>query len=329
MRLVIALGGNALLRRGEPMTIEHQRKNVRVACEQIAKVVMNQKNHEIVIVHGNGPQVGLLALQGTAYDPQHPYPLDVLGAETEGMIGYLIEQELGNAIFRNQQQALVVASDNNSDKLVPIATMLTQVEVEETDPAFTKPSKPIGPVYTATEVEQLKQERAQQQLKAWTFVTEGEKVRRVVPSPKPKRIVVLQPVRWLLAQGCVVICAGGGGIPAINRDGILEGVEAVVDKDLCAALLARQLQADLLLIATDVDGVYIDWGKPTQQRISRVTPDELNQFSFAAGSMGPKVEAACEFVRQTKKRCVIGTLADIENMLEGKAGTEIKISIRK
>ncbi|MNC25163.1 Carbamate kinase 1 [compost metagenome] len=298
MRLVIALGGNALLRRGEAMTAENQRENVRVACEQIAKVAAG---NELVIAHGNGPQVGLLALQGAAYDAANPYPLDVLGAETEGMIGYMIEQELGNLLPAE----------------LPFATILTQVEVDGADPAFQKPTKPIGPVYTKEEAERLARD------KGWSIAPDGNQFRRVVASPRPRRIIEIRPIKWLLEKGSVVICAGGGGIPTLYRDGKLQGVEAVIDKDLCSALLAEQLASDLLVIATDVDAAYIDWGKPTQKAIAEAHPDELERLGFAAGSMGPKVQAACEFARHTGKVAVIGSLPDIEAIVQGTAGTRV------
>lgn len=301
MRLVIALGGNALLRRGEAMTADNQRVNVRIACEQIAKVA---PGNELVIAHGNGPQVGLLALQGNAYDPANPYPLDVLGAETEGMIGYMIEQELGNLLPFE----------------VPFATILTQVEVDSGDPAFKKPTKPIGPVYSKEDAERLAAE------KGWSIAPDGDKFRRVVASPRPQRIFEIRPVKWLLEKGSVVICAGGGGIPTMYDNGKLKGVEAVIDKDLCSALLAEQLDSDLLVIATDVDATYIDWGKPTQKGIAEAHPDELERLGFAAGSMGPKVQAACEFARNTGKVAVIGSLADIEAIVQGKAGTRVSTS---
>ena len=257
MRLVIALGGNALLRRGEAMTAENQRDNVRIACEQIAKVA---PGNELVVAHGNGPQVGLLALQGAAYDAKNPYPLDVLGAETEGMIGYMIEQELGNLLPVE----------------VPFATLLTQVEVDPNDPAFQHMTKPIGPVYPKAEAEQLAAE------KGWTIAPDGDKFRRVVASPRPKRIFEIRPLKWLLEKGTIVIAAGGGGIPTMYKDGKLVGVEAVIDKDLCSAFLATELGADLLVIATDVDAAYIDWGKPTQKAIAEAHPDELERLGFAA-----------------------------------------------
>ncbi len=299
MRIVVALGGNALLRRGEPMTAGNQRENVRIAVEQIAKV---HAGNQLVIAHGNGPQVGLLALQAAAYTSVNPYPLDVLGAETEGMIGYMIEQELGNLLPFE----------------VPFATLLTQVEVDANDPAFNNPTKPIGPVYSKEDAERLAAE------KGWSIAPDGDKFRRVVASPRPKQIFEIRPVKWLLDHGTIVICAGGGGIPTLyNTDGKLEGVEAVIDKDLCSALLAEQLTADLLVIATDVNATYIDWGKPTQKAIAQAHPDELERLGFAAGSMGPKVQAACEFARNTGKVAVIGSLADIEAIVQGKAGTRV------
>lgn len=300
MRIVIALGGNALLRRGEPMTADNQRENVRVAAEQIAKVV---PGNELVIAHGNGPQVGLLALQGAAYNKVPCYPLDVLGAETEGMIGYMIEQEMGNLLpFK-----------------VPLATILTQVEVNSNDPAFRNPTKPIGPAYQKEEAKRLSAEHG------WQFARDGNAFRRVVPSPRPQGIFEIRPVEWLLEKGTVVICAGGGGIPTLydSTNQKLRGVEAVVDKDFCASLLARELCADVLIIATDVDATYVDWGKPTQKAIAQAHPDALERLHFAVGSMGPKVQAAIEFVRATGKDAAIGSLSDIVGLIEGVAGTHI------
>jgi carbamate kinase len=299
MRIVVALGGNALLRRGEPMTADNQRTNIRVATQQIARIV---DGNQLVIAHGNGPQVGLLSLQAAAYTPVSPYPLDVLGAETEGMIGYMIEQELGNLLPVEK----------------PFATLLTQVEVDAKDPAFDHPSKPIGPVYSREEAERLARE------KGWAIAPDGEYFRRVVASPRPKRIFEIRPIQWLLEKDAIVICAGGGGIPTMyGEDGSLRGIEAVIDKDLCSALLAEQLDSDLLIIATDVAAAFIDWGKPTQQSIASAHPDELETLGFAAGSMGPKVQAACEFARNTGKVAVIGALADIQEIVAGRAGTRI------
>lgn len=299
MRIVVALGGNALLRRGEPMTADNQRANIRIATEQIAKV---HPGNELVIAHGNGPQVGLLSLQAAAYTQVSPYPLDVLGAETEGMIGYIIEQELGNLL----------------DFEVPFATLLTQVEVDAKDPAFQNPTKPIGPVYSKAEAEKLAAE------KGWAIAPDGDKYRRVVASPRPKRIFEIRPIKWLLEKRAIVICAGGGGIPTMyGDDGKLRGIEAVIDKDLCSSLLASQLDADLLVIATDVNAAFIDFGKPTQKAIGQAHPDDMEKLGFAAGSMGPKVQAACEFARQTGKTAVIGSLSDIEAIVQGSAGTRI------
>ncbi|PJG81991.1 carbamate kinase [Caviibacterium pharyngocola] len=303
MRIVIALGGNALLRRGEPLTAENQRQNVRIACEQIAKIY---PNNELVIAHGNGPQVGLLALQGAAYKDVPTYPLDVLGAESVGMIGYMIQQELGNLVPFE----------------VPFATLLSQVEVDRDDPAFNHPTKPIGPVYSKEEAEFLAKE------KGWAIAQDGDKYRRVVPSPLPKRIFEIRPVKWLLEKGSIVICAGGGGIPTYyDEQGNLQGVEAVIDKDLCSALLAENLDSDLFIIATDVSAVFLDWGKPEQKAIARVSPDVISAMKFAAGSMGPKVQAAVNFVQQTGKDAVIGSLSDIVDIVKGKAGTRVTNSV--
>ena len=300
MRIVIALGGNALLQRGQPMTAENQRANIRLAAERIAAVA---PGNEIVIAHGNGPQVGLLALQDAAYEAVDPYPLDVLGAETEAMIGYVIEQELGNLLPFEQ----------------PFATLLTMIEVDPEDPAFGNPTKPIGPIYDKETAEKLAAD------KGWSIAPDGEHFRRVVPSPKPKRIFEIRPIRTLVDQGCIVICAGGGGIPTMyDEDGKLHGVEAVIDKDLAASLLAEQLEADLLVIATDVDGVYTGWGTPEQKKLGTVTVAEVVSMNLPAGSMGPKVSAACQFAENTGNESVIGSLADIDKIVAGDAGTRVR-----
>lgn len=297
MRVVIALGGNALLRRGQPMSERNQRENVKSAARSLAQVA---REYQVVITHGNGPQVGLLALQSAAYRDVEPYPLDVLGAQSEGMIGYLIEQELGNLLPYAQ----------------PIATLLTQIEVDPHDPAFEKPSKPIGPIYTREEAERLSQERG------WAIAPDNDHFRRVVPSPVPKHIFELNVIEFLVGAGVIVICAGGGGIPTVYRpDGSLAGVEAVIDKDRAGALLARELQADAYLMLTDVKAVFENWGKPEARAIRRASPDALAKFSFASGSMGPKVEAACEFVRETGGMAAIGALEDAAALLREEAGT--------
>ncbi|WP_239324878.1 carbamate kinase [Snodgrassella gandavensis] len=303
MRIVIALGGNALLRRGEPLTVENQRQNTKIACQQIAKVY---PGNELVIAHGNGPQVGLIALQSLSYTDVPSYPLDVLGAESIGMIGYMIMQELGNLLPLE----------------TPLATLLSQVEVDKNDPAFMNPTKPIGPVYTKEEAEKLAKE------KNWSIAPDNDQYRRVVPSPIPKRIFEIRPVKWLLEKGTVVICAGGGGIPTFyDDDGTLKGVEAVIDKDLCSAVLAKQVAADIFIIATDVSATFVNWGKPNQHAIKKAHPDTLEKMGFAAGSMGPKVQAAINFARENPgKSAVIGSLADIDDIVKGIAGTKINTS---
>src|SRR6478609_1284510 len=301
MRVVVALSGNALLKRGEPMTAENQRMNVRGAAPALAAVA---ESHQLVLSHGNGPQVGLLALQAAAYAEVDPYPLDVLGAQTEGMIGYVLEQELGNVMARD----------------VPLATILTMVQVDPSDPAFQDPTKFVGPIYTKEQADELANK------KGWTFKPDGESWRRVVPSPEPKTIFEIRPIKWLLDQGVVLICAGGGGVPTMflpSAETTLVGVEAVIDKDFASELLAREVQADLFVMATDVDAVYADWGTPQQRALGRVTPEELRQIGFPAGSMGPKVEAACRFVEATGGRAAIGALTEIRQIVDGTAGTHV------
>ena len=301
MRVLIALGGNALLRRGEPMTVDNQRANIRVAVRALVPVAAH---HQLVLSHGNGPQVGLLALQAAAYDEVEAYPLDVLGAQTEGMIGYLIEQELGNLLAAE----------------VPIATILTMVEVDGDDPALRDPTKFVGPVYDRGQADALAAQ------KGWVFKADGAAFRRVVPSPKPQRIFEIRPIRWLLDRGTVVICTGGGGIPTMRVPGRgrdLGGVEAVIDKDLAGELLAREVGADLFVMATDVDGVYLDFGTPQQRRLAELTPEEADGLDLPAGSMGPKVAAAVQFVTATGGRAAIGALADIEKIVGGVAGTNV------
>lgn len=300
MLVVIALGGNALLRRGEPLTAENQRANIKRAAAAIAEVIA--AGHRVVICHGNGPQVGLLALQGAAYKPDEAFPLDVLGAETEGMIGYLIEQELENVLPQGPR----------------VATLLTQIEVDPRDPAFRNPTKPVGPVYDKATAERLAQVRG------WSIAPDGDKYRRVVPSPLPVHIPDLGVIRLLIDQNVIVICAGGGGIPVVRRaDGSFVGVEAVIDKDRAGALLAQGIGADALLMLTDVDAVYLDWGTPDQKAIRRASPDFLGQKNFADGSMGPKVEAACGFVVATGGVAGIGALEQARAILEETAGTQV------
>ena len=301
MLVVVALGGNALLKRGEQMTAAAQRANVRIAAQALAPIA---NEHQLVITHGNGPQVGLLALQAAAYMPDEVYPLDVLGAETEGSIGYMIEQELGNLLPVE----------------VPFATVLTMVEVDRKDPGFQNPTKFVGPVYQKADADRIASE------KGWEFGQDGDSWRRVVPSPTPQHIIEIRPIRWLLQHGTIVTCAGGGGIPTMYEPGAehrLIGVEAVIDKDLCSELLARELDADLFVMLTDVDAVYADWGKPAQKAIRHASPAALKGMKFATGSMGPKVEAACHFAATRGKPAAIGALPDLGRIMAGEAGTTV------
>ncbi len=300
MRIVVALGGNALLKRGEPKTAEQQRVNVRHAAKSLAELI--GAGHQIIVTHGNGPQVGLLALQAAAGPPDGVHPLDLLGAQTEGMIGYLIEQELGNLLPDSAM----------------IATLLTQVRVDAKDPAFRNPTKPIGP-----SVDELTAKHTTAQ-RGWTFAPEGAGWRRVVPSPAPLEIFELRVIAMLVERGVVVICTGGGGIPVVARsDGSLIGVEAVIDKDRASGLLAEQLKADLLLLLTDVDAVYVDFGEPDARGIARIGAETLNPDDFANGSMGPKIEAATVFAASQGRTAGIGRLEDAMAIIAGEAGTTV------
>ncbi|MAC80851.1 MAG: carbamate kinase [Rhodobacteraceae bacterium] len=301
MLVVAALGGNALLKRGEPLTADNQRANVRTAAAALAGIV--RAGHQLVITHGNGPQVGLLALQGAAYKPDEVYPLDVLGAETGGMIGYMIEQELENAL----------------DHAHPVATLLTQVLVDGRDPAFGQPTKFIGPVYSREAAE------ARATAAGWSIAQDGDKWRRVVPSPKPLDIPDMRVLQLLLNQGVIVICTGGGGIPVLQRpDGSLIGIEAVIDKDAASALLAGKLGADALLLLSDIGAVYRDFGTSQQAAITELTPDEARALDLPAGSMGPKVEAAAAFAERDGALACIGKLEDALALLQGRTGTRIR-----
>jgi carbamate kinase len=297
-RVVVALGGNALLRRGEPAEADTQRRNVLGAASALAALAAD---HELVVTHGNGPQVGLLALEADAYKAVSPYPLDVLGAESQGMIGYLLVQSLRNELPDRE-----------------VVAVLTQVVVDADDPAFASPTKPIGPVYAEEEARALARERG------WTIAPDGAHFRRVVPSPEPTAIVELDAIARLVGVGAVVVCTGGGGIPVV-RDGLrLRGIEAVIDKDSSAALLAAALDADRLVLATDVAHVERGWGSHAAVPIEAATPAELRGFTFAEGSMGPKVEAACRFVERTGRSAAIGALAELDAVIRGTAGTQIR-----
>jgi len=296
MRVVVALGGNALSKRGETLNANNLQRNIKSAAGAIASI---GAEHTVAVTHGNGPQVGLLSLQNESYDAVPPYPLDILGAETEGMIGYLLERELRGKIPGRE-----------------IATLLTQVTVSSDDPAFMTATKPIGKVYDALTAENLARERN------WQIVPDGNGFRRAVPSPRPCRIIEIEAIRILLEAGVLVVCLGGGGIP-VNANEETKGVEAVVDKDFSAALLAQQLDADLLLLLTDVDGVYTDWNSEVASRINKISPTALRTMEFDPGSMGPKVLAACEFATHKGKRAAIGSIEQASQILSGNAGTQI------
>jgi carbamate kinase len=300
MRVVLALGGNALVRRGEPLEASVQRRNLGRAAGSLAALA---RQHEVVITHGNGPQVGLLALQAAAYEDVAPYPLDILGAESEGMIGYLIEQALSGELPGRE-----------------IATLLTQVEVDAADPAFAAPTKPIGPIYGETRM------RALAARTDWRFCKDGPGFRRVVPSPEPRRIREINVIRRLVDAGVLVVCAGGGGIPvAITASGELRGVEAVIDKDLAAALLAEEIGAEALLLLTDVPAVFTRWPSSEGEPIGRTTVAELRAMTFEPGSMAPKVAAACRFAERTGRLAGIGALDQAGMILNGTAGTTIPV----
>lgn len=299
MLVVAALGGNALLSRGQALTAENQRENARAAARSLAEIA--RAGHDLVVTHGNGPQVGLLALQGLAYKPEEIYPLDVMGAETEGMIGYLIEQELENALEHSRT----------------VATLLTQIRVDPDDPAFEAPTKFVGPVYDKAQAEEMAERHG------WQIAQDGEHWRRVVPSPAPVEIPDLKVIRQLLVHGTIVVCAGGGGIPVVARpDGSLTGVQAVIDKDAASALLADALGADALLMLTDVEGIMRGFGTEEAERIDRLTPEEAAALELPAGSMGPKAEAAVRFASGGAGRMAgIGRLGQALEILEGRAGT--------
>lgn len=300
MHIVAALGGNALLKRGELLSEAAQLENIVRAAAALAELV--KAGHRLTLTHGNGPQVGLLALQAEAGPPAAVQALDSLDAESEGWIGYLLEQELANALPG-----------------LEIATLLTRIEVDAHDPAFAAPTKPIGPVYDETTARRMAAERH------WTVAPDGTYWRRVVPSPAPVRLLNAASIAQLVAANTLVICAGGGGIPVVRgADQRWHGAEAVIDKDAAGALLATQLRADLLLMLTDADAVYLDYGKPGQRPLRRSSPGELKAQHFAAGSMAPKVAAACRFVEATGHPAAIGGLGDAAAIAAGGAGTWIE-----
>ncbi|AYO22017.1 carbamate kinase [Vibrio owensii] len=296
--IVVAVGGNALLQRGEVMSCENQQKSIAQTASSLAEL---SKNYRLVIVHGNGPQVGLLSLQNNAYKDCPPYPFDVLGAETQGMIGYLIQQGLNAAI---------------EDRFT--TTILTRIVVDENDPAVADPSKFIGPVYTEEQAKQLAEANH------WVVKPDGSHWRRVVPSPKPQEILEIKAIKDLLEKEHLIICGGGGGAPVIEKDGAYVGFEAVIDKDMTAALIAEQIGAEHLLILTDGTHVCLNWGTPQEQKLENVTIEQMKQYSFPAGSMGPKVDACCQFVEKTGQSGHIGDLSFALEIIEGKSGTHIQ-----
>lgn len=298
--LVIALGGNALLQRGEVLSADNQYKSIAKIASAIGELA---EHYRIVIVHGNGPQVGLLALQNLAYEAVPSYPLDILGAESQGMIGYMLAQRL---------------SQNANAR--PVSTILTRVVVDKNDPAFDTPSKYIGPVYEPERQQDLERQYG------WQMKLDGNYLRRVVPSPMPKSIQDSEAIRLLLDQRHIVICCGGGGIPMVKGEDGYRGVEAVIDKDLVASLLARELNAEYLMILTDADAVYQDWGTPQARALRQVTPDELRPFAAPDGAMGPKAEAAIEFVEKTGKKAFIGALKDALAIVREEKGTCIRLA---
>jgi carbamate kinase len=300
MRIVAALGGNALLRRGQRPDAAIQAANVTLAVESLAVLALE---HELVVTHGNGPQIGVLAVE-SASDPRlsQPYPLDVLGAQTQGMIGYWLLQAFQNALPGRQ-----------------VASMMNQTLVLAHDPALENPTKFVGEVY-----EQEEEARRLAQAWGWTVRQDGTGWRRVVGSPPPQRVVETRQIRLLLASGAVVVCAGGGGVPVIRDErGKLRGIEAVIDKDLTAAVLAEALEADVLLVLTDVPNVMRNFGTEQAEPISRITPGALRRERFPAGSMGPKVDAVCRFVELTGDMAAIGRLQDAQAIMAGEAGTII------
>lgn len=302
MKIVVALGGNALLKRGEPMTELVQRRNIRTAAVALVKLL--HAGHTLVVTHGNGPQVGQIALQAAAGPADGNYPLDILGAESQGMIGYMLEQELRNLMPRDAR----------------IASVLSQVVVSAGDAAFLHPTKPIGPIYDEARATALASANG------WVVAPDGQHWRRVVASPEPMEILQMPAITLLSEHGVLVICAGGGGIPVIrNATGKLEGIEAVIDKDMSSELLARNLDADMLLLLTDVDAVYLNYGTPRAHSISRMGPDpELEDGAFDAGSMGPKVESATRFALATGRDARIGRIEDATDIVLGKLGTVIQ-----
>jgi carbamate kinase len=308
LKVLIALGGNAILQHRERGTAEEQFENVRQSCRQLVRLL--REGHRIVITHGNGPQVGDILLKNELAKGTLPVmPLDVCGAESQGMIGYMMQQAFWDEL-------------NRSGVETPVVTLLTQTVVDADDPAFKNPSKPVGPFYTAMEASRLRKEEG------WTIVNDsGRGFRRVVPSPNPISIVETPVIKRLFDEGTIVICAGGGGIPVVRGEKELRGSEAVIDKDLSAALLATSLGMDALLILTDVEKVALNFGRPGESKLDRLTVDEcrlyLAQGQFPPGSMGPKIEAAMRFVNAGGRHAIITSLDRASEALNGRGGTMV------
>ncbi|WP_373943826.1 carbamate kinase [Vibrio chagasii] len=296
--IVVAVGGNALLQRGEVMSCENQKKSIAQTAGSLAEL---SRDYRLVVVHGNGPQVGLLSLQNDAYKDCPPYPFDVLGAETQGMIGYLIQQGLNAAI---------------KDRFT--TTILTRIVIDENDPAIAEPTKFIGPVYTEEQAKQLAEANH------WIVKPDGSHWRRVVPSPSPKEVLEIKAIKDLLEKDHLIICGGGGGAPVVEKDGAYVGFEAVIDKDMTAALIAEEIGAEHLLILTDGSHVCLDWGTPKEEKLENVSVEQMKKYTFPAGSMGPKVDACCQFVEKTKQHGHIGDLSSALEIIKGKTGTHIK-----
>jgi len=301
--MLVAFGGNALIQSGQKGTAEEQFENLKLTMRQIAKL---SKKYKIVITHGNGPQVGNLLLQQESCDAVPKMPLEIIGAMTQGQIGYMIESSLDTAFME--------MGENNQQHFV---TLITYVVVDENDPGFENPTKPIGPFYTAEEAEGL----------TYTLAKTDKGLRRVVASPKPLAIVECREIKKLIEMDFIVICCGGGGIPVVRKERKFRGVEAVIDKDLASSVLAQEIKADIFAIASDVEGAGINWGKPDQKMLRKVPLAEMGKYvsegQFPAGSMGPKVDAVMQFTQATGNRGVICQLDDIEKAIAGEAGTEI------
>lgn len=296
--IVVAVGGNALLQRGEVMSCENQQKSIDQTAGSLAEL---SKDYRLVVVHGNGPQVGLLSLQNDAYKGCPSYPFDVLGAETQGMIGYLIQQGLNAAI---------------KDRYT--TTILTRIVVDENDPAILDPTKFIGPVYTEDQARELAEHNN------WIVKPDGVHWRRVVPSPSPKEVLEIKAIKDLLEKEHLIICGGGGGAPVVEKGDAYVGFEAVIDKDMTAALIAEEIGAEHLLILTDGTHVCLDWGTPKEEKLENVSVKEMRGYNFPAGSMGPKVDACCQFVEKTGQNGHIGDLSCALEIIEGRSGTHIQ-----